>query len=170
MLLCFILLLTSFGVWSQKRVTLDLFNTYIIDNYVIPESLKGDCYYHYAAFVLESNSKGEVTDIRYLNEAHPDLKESFNFLKKFIFDVSMNVKMRPILVIGTIDQQDRKRCPHLYQFDVDHPNCITGNVVKTLKEQLNRDPETILMDVFRFVDPVLPPGPAPSGLGTLPER
>lgn len=105
-----------------------------------------------------------------MNEAHPDLKESFSFVKKFIFDASMNVKMRPILVIGTIDQQDRKRCPYLYQFDVNHPNWVTANVVKIMKEQLKRNPQTLLMDVFRFIDPVLPSGPAPYRPGKLSER
>lgn len=167
MLFCLFLLLTASGVRSQNRVDLELFNRYIIDNYVLPDSLRGDCHYHYMAMVLESNNEGEITKIRYLNEAHPALKESFGFVKRFRFDASMNVKMRPILVIGTIDQQDRNRCPYLYQFDVDHPNWVTANVVKIMKEQLKRDPQTVLMDVLRFVDAAPSHAPAPHRPATL---
>ena len=143
---------------------------YIADNFVLPKSLMGDCHYNYLAMVIESNIAGEITDIKYLNDANPDLKESFGFVKKYSFAPSMGVKMRPILLIATIDQQDRKRCPYLYQFDVGHPSWVTATVVKTMREQLQRNPQTVLMDVFSFVDPIPRSSPASRRPGTWHDR
>lgn len=167
--LCLLLFLAGVhNGWSQDKVNLDRLERYIIDNYSLPESLKSDCHYNHIAMVLESNSKGEITGMRYLNEAHPDLKASLAYVKKFRFDASMRVKSRPILFFATIDQQNRKRCPYLYHFHVT-PNKITAEIVQIVMKQLESDPQTILMNAFRFVDPVLPSA-APALTPATPDR
>ena len=176
LLFCLLLLLTSINkVWSQDEVQLDRLERYIIDNYSLPESLKADCHYNYLAMVIESNTQGEIMGIRYLNEAHHDLKASLDYVKIFRFDASMNVKNRPILLFVTIDQQDRKRCPYLHSFGTS-PKNVTSDIVQIIMKQLRTDPKTILMSVIRFIAPVPPVTQVPpvsllkGGIGTLPKR
>ena len=148
--LCLLLLFTNiYKGWSQDEVDLSVLSSYILKNYSLPKTLQLDCDYNYVAVVLESNQKGEITGIRYLNEAHHDLKASLDYVKKFRFDTSMKVKRRPILIIVNIYQQDADRCRIMDPYYIT-PSKLTQETVKIIKEQIERDPRTILMGVLTF--------------------
>ena len=153
---CSLFLLTNFyRGWCQKNNGLSQLDSFLLKNYSLPETLKTDCNFNYVAMVLKSDSKGVITEINYLNEAHPDLRESFEILKKFKFGTSMKGNRRPILVIGTVDQRNNKLCPVLYPSEAS-PSKVMREIVNVVKGQLAKDPQTILLGVFTAVSPAPP--------------
>lgn len=142
-LLCLLLLLASVKGWSQEEVNLSSLSRYISNNFSSPKSLKFDCDYNYVAMVLESNARGRITDVRFLNRVEPYLKASFEFIKNFRFDESMKVERRPILLFVDIYQQDVQRCRVMDLFLIT-PSKLTQETVAIVKEQLEKDTRTIL--------------------------
>lgn len=149
LLVCLIILVASVEAWSQEEVNLIPLSRYISKNFSLPQSLKLDCDYNYVAMVLESDSGGKITAVRYLNNADPYLKASLDHVKNFRFNASMKVEGRPILLFIDIYQQDDERCRVMDPY-IMTPSKLTQEVVAILKEQLERDPRTIMKGVVRF--------------------
>lgn len=143
LLILLILLVGDVKGFSQELGDIDLLSRYVTRNFSSPKTLKLDCDYTYCAMVLKSNAEGRITEVRFLNRVDPHLKASFDFIKNFRFDPSMRVERRPVLLFVDVYQQDVQRCRVMDQFFTP-PGKLTQEIVAIVKEQLEKDPRTIL--------------------------
>lgn len=138
-----VLLVIGLKVKSQGQASLEPLSRYISKNFSSPKFLKLDCNYTYVAMVLESDARGRIVEVRFVNRVDPYLKASFEFIKSYKFDASMKVGRRPILLFVDVYQQDVQRCRTMDPFFTS-PAKLTQETVAIVKEQLEKEPRTIL--------------------------
>ncbi len=134
---------------SDERAFAEL-DTFLLKNFFFPTFLNLDCNYNYLAMIIRFNSKGEVTSVEFLNEAHRDFKKGFNCLKKFKFRAPEKFSQHPLLLFATIDQRNKDACPVLYPKDMS-PSKVTHIILEIVRKQLKKEPNTILYGTFEVV-------------------
>ncbi|WP_207424600.1 hypothetical protein [Desertivirga brevis] len=148
---CILLGITCHCLAQESKKFLS-FDKYLIKNYVLPDSVKSDCNFNYLAMTLQTSAKGEITGIRYLNDATTTFKKSFDYLKGFNFGVNDRVNGRSLLLIAVVDQKNRTLCPSLYQWE-NSPSNVTESIVGVIQDELSKNSQTILLGSFKVVAP-----------------
>lgn len=133
----------AFGTGHEEPDLSD-FVRFVTKSYRLPKTVLRDCKWNYAMVVVHTNRSNEVIKIDFVNtEVSDDLKRSFDFLIGYQFSKNIRLDRRPIMFMLTVEQLGGMGCdsPERSQ----SPPSILQRVLINMKEQLKREPNTIII-------------------------